>query len=251
MIGLLVSMLLLLLQAPLAPTIPTARAAAANPNGLTFTLVERQGVYSSVCTSTGASVTFGTSTTSGELIVLQYFAGVANGTVVISDSGSETYTRAWTDLTNVASHETIGTSYFAGSASGITSIKITNSASTYCGFVVEHWKRSSGSWTVDQTGTTSATGVATPWSSPAVTTTSATELLIGSVFAYESTGSCVETASGSWNGLAQQDGTNGHGSMLLDQTVTSIQTGIQATGTTTGCTTFGGAGNYPGIVTFK
>jgi hypothetical protein len=224
-----------------------------NKGAGTFTLVERQAGYSNTCTTTGATVTFGTSTTSGELIVLEYFTGLTSGAITITDSGSESYTRAWTDLTNIGAHDTIGTAYFAGTASGITSIKITSgSGSLYCGFAVEHWKRSSGTWTVDQTGATSATGVATPWSSPAVTTTFASELLIGSALAYITSGSaCTMTATGSWNGKEAPNNYDGGDSILLDQIVTSIQSNIRATGTTGSCTTFGNAGNYPGIITFK
>jgi hypothetical protein len=214
--------------------------------GATFTLVER--VKASGSCESGLTATFGTPTTAGEAIFLAYHIGASNGTATITDSGSEAYTKSW-EITNLGVHYTAGQAYKLTSASGISSVKVTNASDGICGLVVSHWKRSSGSWALDKSGPASSTGVSSPWSSPTVTTTAASELLVGANFARHTSGSsCAEAPSGSWAGTAVNDG-NGNADFLMDQTVSSIQTNIAATGTTSTCTSTGA--NYPGIVTFK
>ena len=241
---------IILLLAPVQTQQIVVNTPAPVSGSTSFTIVERLSIGQASCSS-GLTRTFGTATTAGEGIFIYYFAGLAGGAVTISDSGSESYTKDW-ELTSVGSHAAIGFARVLGSAAGITFITITGSGDGDCFFVVEHVKRSSGTWSRDQLGAASATGVATPWQSPAVTTTAASEILFGGSAAYEqSAGSCVMSTSSPWTGTAVTDGANGNALIMMDQLVSSVQTGIRATGSTSTCTTLGGAGNYPGIVTFE
>ena len=235
-------------------TIPWATGAnAANGGGTTFTVVEVVQPSSQTSCGSGLTATFGTNTTAGEGIFLEYYGGTTGTAMTITDSASQTYTKSW-ELTNVATHYAIGFAYFLTSASGVSYVKITNASDTSdCHLIVTHVKRSSGSWAVDQTGAASSTGVATPWSSPGITTTSAYEILFGGAMAVGTAGgNCAIAASGSWTGVSNTGGSpDGNGDILLYQTVTTTQTNIKATGTTGTCTTYGNAGNYPGIVSFS
>jgi hypothetical protein len=226
----------------------TQKNFTASAGGATFTTVERQNNANSGCASP-LTVTLGTNTTAGEAIFAYYSASNPTGSVTVSDSASDTFT-TFGQLSGVATHDTIGIAYLLGTASGLSTVTLTAAGSNACRLVVEHVKRSAGSWAVDQSNPASATGKATPWASGTVTTTVANEYLIGGVEAYHASGgNCALAASGSWTG--HNNGTQSTDIMLLDQAVTSIQTNIAATGTTATCATFGGAGNYPEIITFK
>jgi len=237
------------------PVIPLGSIGITTAGATLFNVVERQTITSTTNCATGLTITLGTPTAAPggvkELIATTYAFANPSGAISITDSGSQVYTSAY-QLTNVASHDTTGVYYFLGSAAGITSVTIKAATSaTSCQLIVEHVTRTSGSWALDQSGNASSTGVSTPWSSPAVTTLASHEFLIGAALAYHSGGgNCVMAATGLWTGTGF-NGTLATDLMLLDQPVSSIQTNIQATGTTSTCTTFGGAGNYPGIRTFQ
>lgn len=219
--------------------------------GATFTFVEAVANTNAGCAS-ALTKAYGTNTTSGEAEYIYYSVSNPTGTVTPTDSASNVFTKAW-ERTSVGGHDTTGLAYFFNTGSGVSSVSLTATGSNACRLVAMHFKRSTGSWAVDQLKGASSTGVATPWSSPTVTTTVANELLLGGAEAFRSTGTCAMAASGSWTGQNSDSSgvSSSTDSILMYQTVTSIQTNIAATGTTSGCTTFGGSGNYPGIMTVK
>lgn len=229
-------------------TAPFLNYTAAGGGGATFTLVETVTAESNTTCGTAVTASLGTNTTSGEMIALSYWGGAGGTAMTITDSGSESYTKAW-ERTGISSHYTSGFAYFLTTASGISSVSVSGGGNGACGLVVQHWKRSAGSWAVDQTGGALSTAQASPWSSPTVTTTVTNELLLGGALGKFSSGSnCTLTATGSWTGHSSANDNSGNLTILENQTVTSIQTNIAATGTIGGCTPVGA---FPGIVTFK
>jgi hypothetical protein len=217
---------------------------------VTFTLVERKSNHGAC--SSALTVTLSVSTTAGEAMIITYMMGVTSGaTATITDSASETYTKAF-EKTAIAAHYTTGTAYKLTTASGITTVSITASAGgTGCVLIVEHVKRSIGTWAVDQ-NSGSPTASASPWSStPTVTTTAANEWEVGSAFInHSSGGTCAGTSTGAWSaGLNDSNGDGaGNNMFLADQAVSTIQTGVAFTGTSGTCTVLN---TYPAMVTFQ
>jgi hypothetical protein len=195
------------------------------------------------------TVTFATPTTAGELIVLIFSDGSSTGvTAALADNksgGSSTYTKAF-ENTAMDSHYGAGLAYTLNAAAGITTVTLTATGQGACMLTAAHYTGIATSSAVDQ-NTGNGTGQATPYASAAVTTTQAAELLVGFAFAAENTGTCGLTKSGSWVSEKQQTDANGNALLYTDLIVSSIQTGIQNTGTLTSGTAFH---IYSSIVSF-
>jgi hypothetical protein len=196
-----------------------------------------------------ATITFGTATTSGELVVV---AAVFGGNAVAPTVAgcSATFTQVY--LTTIASNTTTSLFYAQNVGSGCTTVTVTApSGNTHGGAIIGHYTGIATSSALDQNGG-NPTVTSSPWSSATVTTTQASELLVGSDYAAFVSANCDTTATGSWNqdGTlttgANFDGNNGSSMAYAHQIVSSIQTNIQNTGTnSTSCN------NYAGIATFK
>lgn len=240
---------------PQSPTAPHGiiGTPTAGGGGTTFTVVETVGTAATTtaaCVTSGVTLTFGTATTSGEAIFVAWEEESAGGTTAITDSASDSYTKDW-ELTAFVSHQSTGLAHFFNVASGVTTVTVTGAASnTHCVAAATHVKRSSGSWAVDQTGAASNTSVnGSPWAGPTsgITTTANNEVLIGEAGIHGS-GDCSVAASGNWVQAYGNYDNNGYAMQLSYQKVSSIQTAIQNTGTTTVCTSPNAA---PGLVSYK
>jgi hypothetical protein len=186
------------------------------------------------------SVTFGTATTSGELIVCDWQEGSNNNNPAsFTDNKSQSYTPkggATFGGFNLGFYE------LSNSTSGVTTVTMTTNAADnaglYGGLICGHYTGTAVS-SFDQAG--AFTSSATPWSSPTVTTTVANEVLVGGNFAFSN---LTQAATGSWTLRAQWNDGNGDSFIYEDQIVSVIQTNIGATGTS------GTNSNSAGIVTF-
>jgi hypothetical protein len=205
------------------------------------------------------SVTFGTQTGAGELVVAFVFVPY-NNTATITDNLSQTYTELFSSTSAGGQNHTY-LFYCANSQAGVTTLTVTTSSSATDnrgGVIVGHYAGMATTSVVDQSDPTPTSASGTPWSSDNVTTTNASDLLIGTCAAsINSWGGTNGTPSGGtgWTldaflggANASIDGGNGAFMALSHRIVSSA--GAQAnTGTTSsGTTTFN---HYPGIVAFK
>lgn len=233
---------------PIAPAqtilAPIFQTKPSTPSGITrVEIVKNSGACSS-----GLSVSFGTPTTTGELIVVTYFASPTAGNAgTITDNksgGTSTYTKDG-EITNLGSHGVFGTQHTANAASGISQITITSTSQSACAIIAAHYTGLASSPLDQNTGNPTSSGAQSTsynFSSSTVSTVSSNELLVGAVGCQASTGAnCTFTGTGIWNStLAAQQLVNGARSAVGYQEliVSTTQSSIANTGTATSGTMF-------------
>lgn len=195
------------------------------------------------------TVNFATPTTAGELVVVEFVTSLSGAAVgSITDNKSSAYTSVWMK-TGLASHFAAGLYYLANAPAGISSLTVTEgTGDTFGGAVAAHYTGMATASVLDVFSAPTSAGSASPWSSGQITTTQASDLLVGQDFS----AFCNNiAASGSWlldrtaGPAGNFDGSNGGAMAFAHQIVASIQTNIANTGTSGACT------NYAGIVAFK
>ena len=194
-------------------------------------------------------IKLGTSTTAGELIVVEDAQNDYECTLTtVTDSAGSVYLPIYS-YSLPGSRQLSGAWYLADAPSGITYIEVTKNCGRGAVFA-GHYTGIATSGPLDQY--TAAANVSTsPWNSSPVSTTAANELLIGSVFGLYNGANCNQSASGLWvNDIALTsgawDGNNGNGAMYSHQIVSTAQTNVEYTGTDSGA-----CNHYAGIATFK
>jgi hypothetical protein len=233
--------------------IPGPGGEPSGASATTFTYIETVGATSKTNCTSGITLTFGTATTSNELITVSWMEEPSGGATTITDSNSSAYTKDW-ELTSFAAHLSSGEAHFYTLSTSITTVTVTGISGTVgCVVSAAHFKRSSGSWLVDKTGAASNTGItATPFAGPTggITTTSANEVIIGQVGVHRAAGgNCAVGVTGSWiQGYQNAEISVGNAMQSSYQIVSSTQTALQNTGTVGTCTSFSAA---PGLVSFK
>lgn len=215
---------------------------------MSFTPIE---TVHAIMSGTTIVLTFGTATTSGELIVLHMVVG-EDGAIPSSvlDNQAQSYTSIYS--TNVGTHWRTSLYYFPNSAAGVTTVTITPSGLDGVGAAIaQHYPGIASTSTLDQNGGTPTSSVS-PWSSGTTSTQSQSgNLAIGTCFGQFGTSGSTISAGGSWVQdfeVAQGtwDGNNGQSMAMSHQTL-AVTAGIANNGTNTS----GGGPNWPGVATFK
>jgi hypothetical protein len=191
--------------------------------------------------------TFHTPTTSGEL-VLVFVADAGSNSSTVTDNLNDTYVNEYT--TRITGSQFMELWYLANAPSGITSVNVKETTAHLGAVTATHW---TGIATSPLDTASSPTGPSsTPWASSPITTSQATELIVGDVYGIYNGVNCAVVPSGSWtngytfNPASGWDGANGGGTMYSYQVVSTIQTNVQDTGTDSGT-----CNHYAGIVGFE
>jgi hypothetical protein len=198
--------------------------------------------------------TFATPTTLGELIVIMFIAPTNLAPLVVgdfSDGSTNVYQKAF-DVggINPTYFIEMGCWYVQNSAPGVTSISVQfesdSNTGDICG-VATHYKGLVTSNVVDQIAAPAATSTAqtTPWASAPVTTLYPYELLLGFAYVHNAGSGTSLTLTGNWTQTVENFNGNGDPLAIAEIITTSIQSGIELTGTSTGS-----PAAYPGMVTF-
>ena len=230
-----------------------------------------ESLSSAVSTGNSITINLGTATTAGELIEAKVFGAIgASGSCTapaVTDSGSESYVNIWE--VSVSGNLCAQEWYICNSLSGITSITATFLTGTNAsGLIVRHVQGITASNCLDQYSAPTSTSSATPWSSGAITTTNASDLLTGTAWIQIATyiGGAQNSAlaTGSWTqGPTMCAGSssspcisfsgnldNNNGGIFMDEYQIVSSTGsYSATGTNNGSTNT--YNNYPAVVSFK
>ncbi len=194
--------------------------------------------------------TLATSTTSGELIFVEYSSG-ANGVDVptISDSAGDTYT-VIASSQQLNTHSRIGIAYLQDAPSGITwvGLESPDQNDQVCFMIEAHYSGIAVIGALDQATSSFANYQSSPWASGKITTTQASELMVGGSFDYNfSSQNNTPSFTGNWSAGVTQSDEDGNALILGQQIVSTIQTSASSTGTD-------GATNprdYPWIASFK
>jgi peptidoglycan hydrolase-like protein with peptidoglycan-binding domain len=175
-----------------------------------------------------------------------------NVPTTVTDNKGDIYVQAY-GTTSISGHYSSDLYYLANAPAGITTITITENADTAGGAIAAHYSGVATASPLDVFSAPSKSGALSPWTSNAITTTQANDLLVGSVFATNGTANCAIGASGNWTQDASianngaLDAANGSAMAYAHQIVYTIQTNIQNTGTDSA----GNCANYAGIAAFK
>jgi hypothetical protein len=182
--------------------------------------------------------TFGTASVANELIFVSAF--VENSGQSISScttSGSVTCTPIDSRSdSNGSNNMTLQSFYCKNVPSGVTSVTCAETSNANATIYVTHVKGLTNGGTLDVHAITAISGyTASPWNSPAVTTTVANEYLAGGMGGVYNGANCNPSASGSWTMRGHNnDGGTGNSSSYNDQIVSTTQTNIENTGTDSG-----------------
>lgn len=203
----------------------------------TFTFIESKSNGGNTCSSTGVTASFTTSTGNNEFLPVTWEGNSAGAAPTITDSAGDTFhiIQSQTSIGS-ASHLASGMGYFITGATAVTSVKITSSTNGNCSISAAHFTRTSGTWTVDQTGSASGTGITvTPYAGPSggITTLQPSEVIIGWVSCQKISGSggCTLGVNGSWTQGSQAYDGNGYANQLAYIIVSTTQSSLQSTGT--------------------
>lgn len=190
--------------------------------------------------------TFGTATTAGETIIAGACVnGGLDATTPVTDSASNTYTSIFISGNLNGTGFKCGLWRLTNAGSGITSVtlKETASAGNGRGFTAHYTGMATSTPDDGSSNLSGPTG--TPWNSSSLTTTNASDLLLGIMWANWNGANCAATATGGWHANdTYQDG-NGNGYQFSDQIV-SVTSSYQDTGTDTGT-----CNHYAGIAALK
>ncbi len=215
--------------------------------GGSINLIETESAtYNNGCTSTACTITFSTSTTAGELIILTYQTGVsgADGST-ITDNKGDTYAEAY-DEVNVPNFS-YATYYLANAPAGVNTITLTYGAGNseiYTNLIAGHYTGIATSNPLDVT--TSTHGYASnAWASGDITTSQSTELLAGQIFTYSCQGTSTFTPATGWTLRSSVADDNGDCFTYGDQIVSTTGT-YQFSGTSTAP-----SDDWSGIVAFE
>lgn len=217
--------------------------------GLCFFLAPRaQAAISLVEAKCGAgTITFSTSTTSGELIVVgAALGGGTNNATSTTDNKSDTYTNiASTSFINY--FQAFTDLYYAYNvAAGVTSVTVNPNGNTDNEICAAHYTGISTSNPLDNATAFSANS-GTPWNSPTSTPTGSSDLAVG--FAAESSNQCVSTFTiNSPFTVRVQNGQCSGPSAALADDILSSSNPISMSGSTTGGA---GSGNVAVVATFN
>jgi hypothetical protein len=221
--------------------------------------ISRVEIQSALGSGSAATVSFSTSTTAGELIVVEEInspAGTQGGTP--TDNKGDTFYKVF-DQSNIFSHGSYSLWYAYNVPSGVTTVSSTpgtgNNISEDFMFAAHYTGIATSSPLDVFASTPGGSGQSSPWASPAVSTTQANELMVGGDYCNAAGGSSCGDAvtiamSGNWTTVATSSAitTTSNAPQLVygDQIVSSLQTNASSTGTG------GGASfNFPFIATFS
>ena len=195
------------------------------------------------------AVTLSTSTNAGEFIVVEWaMSEGAFAVPTITDNLGDTYAEVFATTSRSGANGTgYGVWYLANAPAGI--ITVSSSITAYAAMAVAHYTGIATANPLDvYNATTSNQG--TPWVSGEITTTQASELMIGGNFCWGNGGGGCVGANLPVLGASWADATTtpdqGDDSYMDfgQQIVSSVQTNMSSTGT-------GGDYNSPWIVTFE
>lgn len=203
------------------------------------------------------SITLSPSTSSGDQIfVLADNTATLNSFPAgpVTDSGSQTYTCDWSNITFTSAHKVIFCRVLA-SAAGVTSVTVQESSSSGAGGVWVWHTNNAGSG-IDTNAQPSGS-TASPWSSTGINTAQAAEIGFGLSDGVFNGVNCAMSVSGGWSGgsggtttplasTGNWDNGNGGQGMAAYQIWSTTQTGVQYTGTDSGT-----CNHFVGILAFK
>jgi hypothetical protein len=187
-------------------------------------------------------IVLGTPTAWGDTLVLEVFCGISGFRPwAISDDHNQKYTLI-TDIQQIGTHGYFGFFLLMSSVAGVQTITVTENASqdNRGGVIVGHYSGLNG---IDQTPAMTANAGGASWASAAITTVYANELIVGGCYAYTQNPVTIASPFTQQATLASSgnfDGSNGNGMVYGDYIVSSIQTGLTATGTQPVATANGG-----------
>lgn len=194
------------------------------------------------------TVTFNTSTTAGELIVVEAYTGISGADIgTPTDNMGDTYHEAYVQSNLVGSHFDYSLWYAYKVPAGVTEVSSTpgtGNAAADLSLIAAHYAGIMTSSDPLDVSSSTAVFVGTPWASPPVMTTQANELMVGQDWCYGNP-TCQFAPTGNWIMEATStDDYEGDGMMYEDQIVSSVQINASSTGT-------GSVYNYPAIATFE
>lgn len=200
-----------------------------------------------------ATTTLSIPTTQGELIVVSAMSNLPNSGgglfAAVGDNKGDTYTELF-DFLGSDHDEELEMWYLANAPAGVNAVSVSEVVPATGLVWVAHYTGVATSSPLDQFASPTSPGSSTPWGSPTITTTQAKELLVGDAYGEYETANCDMSTSGNWIGDFEDgggfDGNNGNAGMYSYQTVSTIQTDIQNTGTDSGT-----CQHYAGIAAFK
>jgi hypothetical protein len=211
--------------------------------------ITRVEVTMAACSDGVDTVTLGTPTTAGELIVVLVAegpSGSAGGT--LTDSASEAYTQDNQETGLGSDQYAVTTFYLFNSAPGVTSVTYKQNSSNVCAYGKMYAAHYTGIalTSAHDASANFGSGQASPWSSKSLSTSQPSELLVGFLWDHASSNGVTFTATGGWTLAAHTE--DGHGDYIvyLDQIVSSTGS-YAATGTSSNT----GANNYAAISAFK
>lgn len=196
-----------------------------------------QGTYPNSANGTVA-LTLGTATITGEGIFVRTCVVNGFGSPAVTDNLSQVYTQLFTASVTAASNNfTCAIYYVQNSSSGVTSVTCKQSASSGHGYCdMTHYTGMATSSISDGFQTFNA-GSTTPWSSTALATANANDVLLGmELSSFASGATCTPAVSGSWTLDGSRfsgstfDGGNGNAAIVGRQIVSSTGS-YQFTGT--------------------
>jgi hypothetical protein len=218
-----------------------------------------QRIEAVVGSSVGNVVTFtlATPTTLGELIVILFITATALAPVTassFSDGTSNVYQKAFDvgGLNNSNNFINMAQWFAQNSAPGVHTIVLTlpsDVSGSVTSAIAVHYKGISTTTALDQVAApTPLSAQGSPWASASVTTRNPFEVLVGWADAHD-TGSSTATLSpsGSWTEVVHFNDSNGNDFALFEQIVSSIQVGVETTGTTATTTS---ADSFAGMATY-
>lgn len=170
------------------------------------------------------------SSAAGDLIIIGVMEQGGNNFTAPTDNLGDTYTQLFVSVTTTCNSGACAAWYLPNAPAGITSISMNNTAvdNGLC-WATEY----SGIATVNPLDkTTTQNASASPWTSQTVTTTQANELLFGIAFSVNQSGSVTLGVNGSWTLVNSNPGFTSD-ALIEEQIVSTIQTGVAATGSST------------------
>lgn len=170
-----------------------------------------------------------TPSSSGNLIAVAVTSSVI-GTVTVTDNLSQTYSTA---VSGTSSTHTSYIFYKANTAAGVNSITINSTVSTGLTAIVTEYFGISAS-PLDKTSTGTVVGASAFSSGATATTTSATELLLGTANGITKNNQTY-TAGAGWNSVGTSNGFNaGAGQIYMEDQYVTVVGAYIATGTASG-----------------